>query len=139
MNNTRWWGIPSAIQSAIWVSFPGNKPAGIDPLIVLDQAMQTGVQQGMHIVQVIAAKIYIGLGDAARVKAIIRENIATKSSLPANPNFLFLDKVATLQLLAISDYMWTEATGKRTPIGGLGTFWDDPVNKTDTVDIFDIL
>lgn len=139
LNNTQWWGIPSAIQSAIWISFPGNKPEGVDPLTVLDQAMQTGLQQGMSIVQVIAAKIYIGLGDADRVKAIIRENVATKSSLPADPNFLFLDKVATLQLQAISDYMWTEATGKRTPIGGLGTFWDDPDNKTDTVDIFDIL
>jgi hypothetical protein len=44
--------------------------------------------------------------------------------MPANPNFLFLDKVATIQLQAVSDILWTEATGKRTPIGGLGTFWD---------------
>ncbi|NYT46426.1 MAG: hypothetical protein H0A75_00595 [Candidatus Methanofishera endochildressiae] len=65
--------------------------------------------------------------------------MATRSSMPANPNFLFLDKVATIQLQAVSDILWTEATGKRTPIGGLGTFWDDPESTTDTVDITDIL
>ncbi|WP_428357237.1 hypothetical protein [Methyloprofundus sp.] len=139
LDNARWWGIPDAIQSAIWISFPSHRPAGIKPSMVLDQAMQIGLQQGVRIVQVIAAKIYTGLGDTERVKAIIRENVATRSSMPANPDYLFLDKVATLQLQAISDTLWTEATGKRTPIAGLGTFWDDPNDTTDTVDIIDIL
>ena len=32
-------------------------------------------------------------------------------------------------MLAISDRMWSEAVGYRTPMGALGTFWDDtPVN-----------
>lgn len=139
LENTRWWGIPDAIQSAIWMSFPSHKPQDIDALTVLDKAMQTGLQQGMRIAQVIATKIYIGLGDMQRVKAIIRDNVITRGSMPANPDFLFLDKVVTMQLQAISDAMWTEATGKRTPTAGLGTFWDDQDNKTDTIDIIDIL
>lgn len=139
LDNAQWWGVPDAIQAAIWVSFPANKPETIEPLLVLDKAMQTGLQQGMRLAQVVAAKIYIGLGDAERIKAIIRDNVNTRSSMPANPHFLFLDKVVTIQLQAVSDYMWTEATGKRTPIAGLGTFWDDPDTKTDTVDIIDIL
>ncbi len=139
LDNNKWWGLPNAIQSAIWVSFPGNKPKEIDPLFVLELAVQTGLEQGMRITQVIAAKIYIGLGDTERVKGIIRENVKARSSMPANPRFVFLDQVATVQLQAISDIMWTEATGKRTPVGGLGTFWDDPENTVDTVDIVDIL
>ncbi|RLA23873.1 MAG: hypothetical protein DRQ62_05695 [Gammaproteobacteria bacterium] len=139
LNDEQWWGVPSAIQSAIWISFPSDKPEGIEPLILLDKATQTGLQQGMRIVQVIAAKIYIGLGDTDQVKEIIRNNGAIRTSIAANPDFLFLDKVATIQLQAISDYLWTEATGKRTPAGGLGNFWDDPVNTLDTIDIVDIL
>ncbi len=139
LNNEKWWGLPHAIQASIWVSFPANKPGHIEPLKVLEQAVKIGLQQGMRIVQVIAAKIYIGLGDTVRVKAIIRNNVETRISISANPRFIFLDEVATLQLQAISDNMWTEATGKRTPIGGLGTFWDDPKNTVDTVDIIDIL
>ena len=139
LDNRQWWGVPDAIQSAIWISFPANKPADVKPLRVLDQSIQIGLQQGMRTVQVIAAKVYIGLGDADRVKQIIRDNVTTRRSNPANKQFLFLDKVTTIQLQAISDTMWTEATGKRTPIGGLGTFWDDSDNKTDTIDIIDIL
>ena len=139
LDNEKWWGVPNAIQAAIWVSFPGNKPEGIDPLEVLELSVKTGLKQGMRIVQVIAAKIYIGLGDTERVKAIIRDNVETRSSISANLNYLFLDKVATIQLLAISDTMWTEVTGTRTPIGGLGSFWNDPEDTVDTVDIIDIL
>lgn len=139
LENKRWWGLPSAIQAAIWVSFPGHKPVGTEPLTMLDQAMETGLQQGMRIAQVIAAKIYTGLGNSERVKEIIRNNVQTRTSVSTNPDFLFLDQVASMQLQAISDTMWTETTGKRTPIGGLGTFWDDPKNTQDTIDISDIL
>ena len=139
LDNKRWWGLPNAIQSAIWVSFPGHKPESIEPLMLLDQAMKTGMQQGMLIVHVIAAKIYIGLGNSERVKEIIRSNVQNRTSFSANPDFLFLNQVASIQIQAISDYMWTEATGKRTPVGGLGTFWDDPESTEDTVDISDIL
>jgi len=139
LDNKRWWGLPNAIQAAIWVSFPVNKPVGTEPLQMLDQAMKTGLQQGMRVAQVIAAKIYAGLGNSEQVKAIIRSNVQAKTSISANPDFLFLDQLASIQLQATSDLMWTEATGRRTPIGGLGTFWDDPKNMEDTIDIIDIL
>ncbi|NYT46425.1 MAG: hypothetical protein H0A75_00590 [Candidatus Methanofishera endochildressiae] len=42
LDNIQWWGVPDAIQAAIWISFPGNKPASIEPLQALDQTMQKG-------------------------------------------------------------------------------------------------
>ncbi len=139
LQNEKWWGMPDAIQAAIWLSFPESTPAGKKPLIILKDAIRIGMNQGMHIVQVIAAKIHIGLGNTETVKAIIRDNAKAKLSIPANPRFIFLDEVATLQLQAMSDFMWTESTGKRTPIGGLGTFWDDPKKDEYAIDIIDIL
>lgn len=139
LDNEQWWGLPNAIQAAIWVSFPGINPAGVDPLKVLEQSMQTGLQQGMRISQVLAARIFIGLGNSEQVKSIIRRHVNEKARTPANPAFKFLDEVATLQLQSISDRLWTEAVGKRTPLGGLGTFWDDPKNTVDSVNIIDIL
>jgi len=139
LDNEKWWGLPNAIQVAIWVSFPENKPEAVEPFKVLDLAVQTGLKQGMRVVQVIAAKIYIGLGQHEQVKALIRDNMGANSNIVTNPQFLFLDKVATIQLRAMSDVMWTEATGKRTPTGGFGRFWDDRKNTVDTVDILDIL
>ena len=47
--------------------------------------------------------------------------------------------MAALQMQAISDRLWTEATGKRTPLGKAGSFWDDPAKVLDSIDIDDLL
>lgn len=85
------------------------------------------------------ARLFIGLGDTAKVRAIIRGNVKASHDSQASIEYRFLDTLATAKLLAISDSMWTEATGKRTPIGGLGTFWDDRFDNQESIDISDIL
>ena len=139
LNNEKWWGLPKAIQVAIWVTIPGKKPADVDPLKILDQSMQIGLQQGVKITQVLAAQIYMGLGQTDQVKAIIRRHQEPNTTIPTVLEFRLLNEFTTLQLQAISDRLWTEATGKRTPFDGLGTFWDDPEKVVDTIDIDDLL
>lgn len=139
LENKKWWGLPHAIQAAIWINFPNSNSLDTDPLAVLDQSMHTGLQQGVRISQAIAAQVYIGLGDAQRVKKIIRSHFKEHTDNPTLAAYRFLDEVATLHLKAISDSLWTEATGKRTPIGSLGTFWDDPKDTVNTVEISDLL
>jgi hypothetical protein len=139
LDNEQWWGLPKAIQAAIWVTIPGNKPADVDPLQVLDQSMQTGLQQGVRITQVLGAQIHMGLGHTDQVKNIIRRHQVAKTHTSTVPAFKLLDEFTTLQLQTISDRLWTEATGKRTPIAGLGTFWDDPKKAVDTINIDDML
>ena len=139
LDNEKWWGLPKAIQAAIWVTIPSNKPADVDPLKVLDQSMQIGLQQGVPITQVLAAQIQMGLGHTDQVKAIIRRHQEVKTQNHTVPAFRLLNEFTTLQLQAISDRLWTEATGKRTPISGLGTFWDDPKKPVNTINIDDML
>ena len=139
LDNEKWWGLPQAIQAAIWINFPNSKPSGIDPLAVLNQSTLTGLQQSIRISQVIAAQVYIGLGDTGRVKNIIRQHVEEQTQNPVQAAYSFLDVVATLYLQAMSDCLWTEATGKRTPIGRLGTFWDDPTSIVDVIDIDDLI
>ena len=139
LNNEKWWGLPKAIQVAIWVTIPSQKPADVDPLKVLDRSMQIGLQQGVRISQVLAAKIYMGLGQTDQVKAIIRSHRAPNTKISTARRFRLLNELTTLQLQAISDRLWTEATGKRTPYDRLGTFWDDPEKAVDTIDIVDLL
>lgn len=139
LDNEKWWGLPKAIQAAIWTTLPGDKPDDIDPLKILDQSINTGFQQGMLIPQVLAAQVYMGLGNTAQVKKIIRRHKEIKTILSPKPEFRILNQVATLQLQSISDRLWTEATGRRTPIGALGTFWDDQENAVETIDITDMI
>lgn len=139
LNNEKWWGLPKAIQVAIWVIIPGKKPADVDPLKVLDQSMQIGLQQGVRITQVLAAQIYMGLGQTDKVKAIIHRHNEPNTKVPTAPKFRLLEEFTALQLQAISDRLWTKATGKRTPFDAFGTFWDDPEKVVDTIDIADLL
>lgn len=139
LNNEQWWGLPKAIQAAIWLSIPSNKPTGADPLAILDESMKIGLQQGVPIAQVLAAQIQMGLGHTYQVKAIIRRNQEANLQSHTVPAYRLLNEFTTLQLQAISDRLWTEATGKRTPINGLGTFWDDPKKAVDTINIDDML
>ncbi|MGR9044186.1 MAG: hypothetical protein ACU83N_02750 [Gammaproteobacteria bacterium] len=139
LSNEKWWGLPDAIQATLWINSLGEPPQGVDPFAVLNQAVQIGTRQGVNVAQVILARLYIGLGDSEHVKAIIRNQVLMAAEMPSNSRYAFLDTVATAKLLAMSDYMWTEATGKRTPVGGLGTFWDDPKEKIDIISITDVL
>jgi len=139
LDNNKWWGLPAAMQAAIWITIPGQKPVDRRPVEVMDQAITTGLQQGMRIAQVLAAQVALGQGEITRVKEIIRKHAAEKNHTPGNPAYKFLDEAATRQIQAISDRLWTQATGKRTPIGGLGTFWDDSGKAVETIDIDDML
>lgn len=135
LNNDKWWGIPQAIQATIWITIPGNKPVGKDPIKILDNALQTGLQQGIKISHVLAAQVHFGLGDMAKVKQIIRSLSKARQATADSQIYELLNQVANRQIQQISDRLWTEATGTRTPIGKLGYFWDDPAQAIDTIDI----
>jgi len=138
LNNEKWWGVPKAIQAAIWITIPGNRPADKNPEYILKQAVQMGLQQGIRLPQVMAAQVYLGLGKLEQVKAIIRDHSRLQQTA-ASKKYKSLNEVANLQILAISDRLWTEATGKRTPLGGLGSFWDDTEKTIDVIDIDELL
>jgi len=138
LDNEKWWGLPKAIQAAIWMTVPGKVPDNINPERILEQAIQTGLLQGIRTPQLLAAQVYLGQGNIEQVKSVIRE-YATFKQTPKSETYQSLNQVSSIQIQAISDRLWTEATGKRTPFGRIGTFWDDPVKQVDTVDIDEFL
>lgn len=135
LNNEKWWGTPEAIQAAIWITIPGNRPVARNPEQTLEDSLQMGLQQGIRIPQVLAAQVYLGLGDIDQVKQIIRKYAGMMKQTPASQTYKSLNDVSALQIQAISDRLWTEATGKRTPLGKIGSFWDDPEKTVETIEI----
>ena len=83
--------------------------------------------------------LYCGSSNGLLFHAAIRSHALSEKSTYSNPQAVLLDIVATQQVLAVSDRLWTEATGSRTPIGGLGTFWDDASPAEEALDINDLL
>ncbi len=139
LDNEKWWGVPNSIQAAIQATMPGSQQGASEPLQKMEQSIQIGLQQGMHMAQVLAAQVYLGLGNTEQVKKIIREFATSKTLSTENETYKILNKISILQIQAISDRLWTGATGKRTPMGKLGTFWDDPKKPVETIDIEEIL
>lgn len=139
LDNEKWWGTPNAIRAAIWITIPGNQPEGIDPETILKQSIQISLQQGIYVPQVLAAQIYLGQGKIEKVKQLIRHYAKYKREASEQSAFKILNEVSFLQLQAQSDKLWTQATGARTPLGRMGSFWDDPSEAVETIDIDELL
>ena len=139
LDNEKWWGVPEAIQAAIWITIPGNESADKSPRQVLQQSIQIAEQQGIGVSHVLAAQVYLGQGETEEVKQIIRSYASLGKQVPDNQELAILNEVSRLQIQAISDRLWTEATGKRTPLGKIGSFWDDSNEAIEIIDIDELL
>ena len=139
LDNEKWWGVPAAIQAAIWITIPGDQPVNKTPREILQQSIQIGIQQGMGATHVLAAKVYLGQGEIEQVKQTIRSYANFSQQASDNQEFNILNKISRVHMIAISDRLWTAATGARTPLGKLGSFWDDSNEVVETIDIDELL
>jgi uncharacterized protein YceK len=135
----RWWGLPKAMQAAVWTMMPDNAPDGVDPWQELAEASELAGESGVRLAQAVEVVIADGSGNNERLRDAIRRHAQSVKTTPSNGQYRMLDIVSTQQVLAVSDRLWTEATGSRTPIGGLGTFWDDQSPAEEALDIDDLL
>ena len=139
LDSERWWGVPKAMQAAVWTMMPDNAPEGVDPWQELADASETAGDAGVRLAQAIEVVIADGSGNEDRLRDAIRRHAQSVKVTPPDAQYRMLDIVATQQILAVSDRLWTEGTGSRTPIGGLGTFWDDKSPAEEALDIDDLL
>lgn len=134
-----WWGVPKAMQAAVWTMMPDNAPDGVDPWQELADASEMAGDAGVRLAQAVEVIFADGSGNEERLRDAIRRHAQSVKTTSSSKNYRMLDIMATKQVLAVSDRLWTEATGSRTPIGGLGTFWDDRSPAEEALDIDDLL
>ena len=139
LDNRKWFGVPLALKAAVWSLLPGALPDGENAWERLEQADIIGESANVrlaHVFHIIAA---YSKGDMDRVRTVIKRHAEKTAESPANEQYKLLDVAATEAITRISDKMWTEAMGHRTPIGGLGTFWDEnAADDIETVELDDL-
>ena len=135
----KWWGLPRAMQAAGWTMMPDNAPDGVDPWQELAEASAMSERAGVRLAQAVEVIIADGSGNQERLREAIRRHANSVKEKPSKGQYRMIDTMAHQQILAVSDRLWTEATGSRTPIGGLGTFWDDVSPAQEALDINDLL
>lgn len=136
LDDEQWWGAPMAMKAAIWSMLPGAEPKGENAWERLKTAQEKGEAARVRLPNVFYAMAAHTKGKNDLVKDIIRRHADQVKKHPANPEYALIDKTATVQLMAMSDRLWTENTGHRTPVGGFGTFWDD--KKESNIEVLDL-
>ena len=139
LENAKWWGVPGGIQGAIWNLLPPLAPENAKPWKKLERSQEIGFDQGIRLGSALYAMSAYSKGNDQRLREAIRR-FAEYDESKINQNYRLLDTMADTIIRGLSDRMWTEATGKRTPVGGLGSFWDDGSSgQDDNTDIQDLL
>ena len=139
LDSEKWWGVPEGVEALALILLPSDIPAHIDPYAKLSHAVNVGNSQGVRLVQMLEATLYASKGNNEALKRVIRDHVKAKKENPGDPSLRFLDEMATQQILLLSDRLWVENTGQRTPFGKLGTFWDDAKTKSSALDIDDLI
>ncbi|MGB3623136.1 hypothetical protein FT643_14885 [Ketobacter sp. MCCC 1A13808] len=142
VNSDKFWGLPDAILAVVDISksnLDGDEDAVKLGKARLQKAARAGEEEGVRMVHLVEAAMYVTQGDEAAVKEVIRKHVEMIEETPPNPDLNLLDKMTTRGLRLISDKLWTAHTGQRTPFGKFGTFWDDQVISDDSMDIEDLL
>lgn len=137
LDNEQWWGVPRGVRASIWTLLPMLAPKNAQPWKELENSAQIGFKDGVRLGSAMYVMAAYSKGDNERLRKAIRDFAANGDKL--DPEYLMMDAMAKAIIEGISDRMWTEATGKRTPLGGLGTFWDDRSSSAPAVNIDDLL
>ncbi len=134
LNNAKWWGAPEALRAAIWSIIPGGSE-GKDVKGTFDKNMAIGERSGIRLAHVMAALAAQSTDDTATVRTTIKR-FANVENFKVNAQYRLVDAIAEAQMVNISDRMWTQNTGSRTPISGLGKFWDEKSGTAINADSF---
>ncbi|PKM22745.1 MAG: hypothetical protein CVV10_02815 [Gammaproteobacteria bacterium HGW-Gammaproteobacteria-14] len=137
LNNDQWWGTPRGIRASIWNILPMLAPANAQPWEELQAASESGFRDGVRLGSAMYALAAYSKGDDKHLRKAIRDFAANDKKI--HPEYRMMDAMANSIISGISDRMWTEATGRRTPLGGLGTFWDDAATNQPAINIDDLL
>ncbi|MDE1997441.1 MAG: hypothetical protein KGI52_00795, partial [Burkholderiales bacterium] len=69
------------------------------------------------------------------VKEVIKRFANVQNFTPSK-DYQLIDAIAQEQMQNISDRLWTQNAGTRTPLASLGKFWDDKVGGDVNADEF---
>ncbi|MDO9234893.1 MAG: hypothetical protein Q7U28_02520 [Aquabacterium sp.] len=129
LDNAKWWGVPNAARAVVWTIIPGGSD-GKDVKGTFDLSMRIGEASGVRLAHVLVAVAAQSSDDQATIRKTIKRFSNIKDFKP-NTQYRLVDAIAQSQLTNISDRLWTQNAGTRTPISSLGKFWDDKASEID--------
>lgn len=137
LDEESWWGAPTALKAAVWASVPGAAPEDVDPFETLAGAARMGEESGVRLARAFEVQSLSTAGREDALRDAVSDHADSLESIEPNPEWRLLDEYATRMILHVSDRSWTQDRGHRTPLGELGTFWQEPEEVEGDDDLFD--
>lgn len=122
LDSERWWGAPEGIRAGLWTILPALGPEGAQPMQILADLAHRNGDRGVRLGYVVWALAAWGGGDKPLARTIIGDFVAAGQRTPASTEYRLLDAISLQLMLALSDRLWTEAVGYRTPADRFGSF-----------------
>ena len=138
LDDDTWWGVPRALQAAVWATIPGAAPDGVDPRAVLAESAAKGDAARIRLARAFQVQTLATLGDDTDLRAAIAAHAASLQT-PADPRFRMLDRYAHLLIRHESDKIWVAEAGHRTPGDHYGHFPSPPAATGAHDDLLDSL
>jgi len=140
LNNDKWFGVPNATRAAVWNLLPGASE-GRDPWGTMSQAMDIGEKKGVRLAHALYAMSAYTVSDDKRLREGLQRmaKASPETGFVASKPFAVFDQIGLWIGTSLSDRLWTESAGTRTPMGALGTFPGDKVEQPEGVDINELL
>ena len=111
-SDDKWWGMPTALRAALWLSIPGAGPEGVDPLEAMQKAAQKGDAQGVLLARAMLAMMASNVGNSDVMCRAIAE-IPEEDKL--NHDYDMLNAYAKGIITHQADLAWTREKGHRAP------------------------
>ncbi|MCG8609677.1 MAG: hypothetical protein MI864_03995 [Pseudomonadales bacterium] len=125
LDDQKWGGSPASIRSAIWVLLPGLNAENQDAWAILDASSKQSLNFGIRI----PVAIHATMAETSNNLPQLEKSLSyLQQEIQPNPDYSLLDAIALSHITAISDRIWTQAKGERTPFGRLG-FLPDHVDE----------
>jgi hypothetical protein len=120
LDDTQWWGLPSAISAAVDITFPGGQPE--EGWLRLSEAARKGDQAGVRLSRAFAMVVASMTGDESRAREELTAFRVSLETVAAPEAWALLDAYAYGLARQQSDLLWIQASGHRTPPGAVGQF-----------------
>jgi len=84
LSNDRWWGVPAALRSAIWVAAPPLMPANSDPWRAMDDSAKKGAAARVRLASAFQIQAAVTAGRPDLARQLITGFAATVQAAPAD-------------------------------------------------------
>lgn len=115
----RWWGVPLALQAAVWMTVPGSEPKGTDKVKSLADAAAMGDAAGVRLARALQVMALEGAGDMKGMAKAVAAHQASIEAKKAPARWRLLDAYGRRMTQQSVDRVWSKEKGFRGPTGEL--------------------